>query len=107
LGLELGGRGQTGTGDDAGLGGLQGDMVKRVQKSPNGRYEAKVHSKRVPNAWNHWNSGGRPCGTIQSSGCVSWRGLDARLQITDCARVVDGGYFRGPRRDETRRAEWG
>jgi hypothetical protein len=49
-------------------------MVKRVEKSPSGRYEANVHERRLRHAW---NGGGSSCGTIKRSGCVSWRGLDA------------------------------
>jgi hypothetical protein len=49
-------------------------MVKRVEKSPSGRYEANVHGRRLRHAW---NGGGSSCGTIKRSVCVSWRGLDA------------------------------
>lgn len=51
--------------------------VKRGEKSPTGRCEAKVHAKRVPNAWNHWNGGGRPCGNHP----------DFRFQIPDPRRA--------------------
>jgi hypothetical protein len=63
--------------------GLQGNIlavqteVKRGEKSPTGRCEAKVHAKRVPNAWNHWNGGGRPCGNHPHS----------RFQIPDPRRA--------------------
>jgi hypothetical protein len=60
-------------------------IVKRVEKSPTGRCEAKVQAKRVPNAW---NGGGRPCGNHPDprragvSVGEAWLGrLQNRLQI--------------------------